>query len=302
MSAARAARVARGALLGSGTLSEDDVRTRVRTRFPAAEPLPPRPELDELLGETAGLEWFDGEIDPERPPIAPGFRIPPLQPIVAASALGSSGTRYRTGTRADVADEARVIAESAQDRLERHAHSGGYLVLTVTPARHERAISALSEVGATPVSLDALVVAALHSHAASKKINWDKAILATDAAGPNGDRWTRLLSVVRDATVALRGHLLHGPEHVLLTYPGLLARYDLLGLLDELRECTTRQPEPGQTLRTLWVLVPADDPSARPALAGKAVPVTTGAEHLALPNEWIENIHRTSPTSAGAAS
>ena len=41
--AARALRLARNALLGAGTLSEDDVRTRVRTRFPAAEPLPTVP-------------------------------------------------------------------------------------------------------------------------------------------------------------------------------------------------------------------------------------------------------------------
>ena len=72
-----------------------------------------------------------------------------------------------------------------------------------------------------------------------------------------------------------------------------LGRYHALGLLDDLRERTTRQPEPGQTLRTLWVLVPAEDPDALPAIAGQAIPTTSSAERLALPDSWIDNVHRT---------
>jgi hypothetical protein len=103
---------------------------------------------------------------------------------------------------------------------------------------------------------------------------------------------------VRDALAPVRTELLGGPDHVLLTHPGLLARYDTLGLLDELRERTTRQPEPGQTLRTLWVLVPATDPDALPTVGGKAIPVTTSAEHFALPEAWLRNLHRTLPGPA----
>ena len=86
----------------------------------------------------------------------------------------------------------------------------------------------------------------------------------------------------------------------MITHPGLLARYDLLGLLDDLRERTTRIAEDAQTLRTLWVLIPTDDPSAAPALSGRAVPITTPTEHLALPDLWLRNLHHTTAASTGA--
>jgi len=292
----RALRLARAALLGAGTLSEDDIRTRARTRFPAAGPLPGRPGLDRLLSEAVGLEWFSGGPGPTGAPLAPGFRVPPPPSAAAATAVTVSGGRFGTGTTADVPDEARAKAEIAQDRLERHAKGGGFLVITVRPSQQQRAISALSDLGATPVSIDALVIGALRRHAAAKGIKWDQAILAADAEGPGGERWGRLLTVVRDALAPVRAELLTGPDHVLLTHPGLLARYDALGLLDELRERATRQPEPGQALRALWVLVPADDPDALPTVQGKAVPVTTSAEHFALPDAWLRNLHRTRPS------
>jgi len=195
-----------------------------------------------------------------------------------------------------VSDEARASAEIAQDRLERHAKAGGFLVITVRASQQQRAISALSDLGATPLSVDALVIGALRRHAAAKGIKWDQAILAADAEGPAGERWARLLTVVRDALGPVRAELLNGPDHQLLTHPGLLARYDALGLLDELRERVTRQPEPGQRLRTLWVLVPADDPAALPTMQGKAIPVTSSAEQFALPDAWLRNLHRTHPS------
>jgi len=292
----RSLRLARAALLGAGTLSEDDLRTRVRTRFPAAEPLPRRPVLDQLLSEAVGLEWFSGGPDPAGVPLAPGFRVPPPPALVAATAVTISGGRYGTGTTVDVPDETRAKAEIAQDRLERHAKGGGFLVITVRPSQQQRAISALSDLGATPRSIDALVIGALRRHAAAKSIKWDQAILAADADGPAGERWGRLLTVVRDALAPVRAELLHGPDHVLLTHPGLLARYDALDLLDELRERATRQPEPDQTLRTLWVLVPSDDPDALPTMQGKAIPVTSSAERFALPDAWLRNLHRTHPS------
>jgi hypothetical protein len=248
------------------------------------------------VGEAVGLEWFSGGPDPTGVPLAPGFRVPPPPAVAAATAVTSSGGRYGTGTTVDAPDEARAKAEIAQDRLQRHAKGGGFLVITVRPSQQQRAIAALSDLGATPRSIDGLLIGALRRHAAAKSIKWDQAILAADADGPGGERWGRLLTVVRDALTLVRAELLHGPDHLLLTHPGLLARYDALGLLDELRERATRQPEPGQSLRTLWVLVPADDPDALPTVQGKAVPATSSAERFPLPDAWLRNLHRTHPS------
>jgi hypothetical protein len=287
----RALRLSRAALLGAGTLSESEVRTRVRTRLPAAKPLPQRPELDHLLDRVLGLQWFDagvgasGVVQPE------GFRVPPSTAGAPSTVFGRSGHRFRTGTVASVPDADRLAAVETHERLERHARNGGYLVVTVPPSWQQRAVTELASYGASVVDLDAWVVGAIRHHAQSRGIKWDQAIVAADAAGPTGERWDRLHTVVADALAPLADELL-AAEHVLLTHPGLLVRFGRLGLLDELRE-RTRQPRPGQVLRTLWVLVPADDPVARPKLAGKAIPVTTAAEHLAAPEPWLENLHHT---------
>jgi hypothetical protein len=297
---ARAVRLARAALLGAGTLSEEAVRTRVHTRFPAAEPLPERPVLDDLLREAVGLEWFPGGPGPAGAPLAPGFKVPSPPLVAGLTALTVSGPRYSTGAAVDASDDARIEAEQVDDRLRRHAANGGYLVITVRPKRHQFALDSLTHLGATAVSGDRLLIGALRRHAETKHIRWGDAIVATDAAGPEGERWPRLLTVVRATLPAVRASLLAGDGHVVLTHPGLLARYDAIGLLDELRE-RTRQPEPGQTLRTLWVLVPADDPDALPTIGGHAIPTTTGAERLALPESWLRNVHRTTaPVGATA--
>ena len=65
------------------------------------------------------------------------------------------------------------------------------------------------------MSADRLVIEALRSHAQEKKIDWHKAILAADAEGPGGPRWSRLLAVVQNALAPIRDKLLTGPEHVL---------------------------------------------------------------------------------------
>ncbi len=298
---ARAVRVSRAALLGSGTLTEQEIRDRVRTRFPDAAPLPPRPDLDSILRDEVGLVWSTDPTASSGAPLAPGFRVPPPPAASGLTAISGSGARYRTGTASSAPDEERAVAELTDERLRRHAANGGYLVLTVTPNHQERAIRALQALGATEANADRLAIEALHTESAAKGIDWERAILATDAEGPAGPRWPRLLTVARAVAAPLRTRLLTGPEHLVLTYPGLLARYDLFGLLDDLRERTTRIPEPGQTLRTLWVLVPAEDPRAAPALAGRAVPITTPTEHLALPGPWLNNLHKTTPAPAGAS-
>lgn len=297
---ARAVRIARATLLGSGTLSEQEVRERIRTRFPDAAPLPARPELDSLLNTEVGLVWSADRAAPDGTPLAPGFRVPPPPTAVGLTVIGSSGTRYRTGTATSAPEDARALAELTDERLRRHATNGGYLVLTVPPNQQERAIRELETLGAHRVDGDRITIDALRAESASKGIDWERAIVATDADGPTGERWPRLLTVARACAESICSQLLFGPEHVVLTHPGLLARYDLLGILDDLRERTTRIAEDGQTLRTLWVLVPTDDPNAAPALAGRAVPITTPTEHLALPELWLRNLHHTTAASTGA--
>jgi serine/threonine protein kinase len=294
----RAVRIARTALLAPGTLSAEEIHTRIRTRFPAAEPLPPRPDLDRLLDDTVGLTWFDGGPDARGAELVPGFRIPPVE--AGRAGVTGSATRFHTGTTADVADAERVAAEGLQDRLTRQAAYGGYLVLTVRTRRHSQAIDALQELGATMINIDRILIDELRRLAEAKSIKWEEAIVAADAGGPEGQYWKRLTSLAREAKERICTSLLGGDEHVLVTYPGLLARYDELGLLDELRD-RLLLPAAGQRLRTLWVLVPSDDPEAVPTIQGRAVPFTTSAERVVLADAWLRNAHRTHPSDPDSA-
>lgn len=299
LSPLRAVRLARGALLSPSPLSEDDVRSRVATRFPQAQDLPGRPALDRLLQDEIGLAWHPGGPDDRGVPRAAGFVIPVPRDATATGGIDTSGSWYRTGTAVAERDEDRELAERTQDRLERSAKQGGYLVITVSPAQHARAVDQLGLTGAEVVDLDATVIAALQALADERGIDWERAILAADADGPSGPRWANpFLGVVRQALRPLPHRLLHGPAHQLLVHPGLLGRYDRLGMLDELREAVTRRPVADQTLRTLWVLVPALDPQAPASVDGSAVPVTTAAERLALPAAWAQNLHRTRPSGS----
>src|SRR5690606_29564735 len=60
LSAERALALSRSALFGVRELRLDEIRSRVSSRYPEAEPLPGRPELDRLL-EAVGfpLQWND---------------------------------------------------------------------------------------------------------------------------------------------------------------------------------------------------------------------------------------------------
>ena len=61
MAATQALRQSLGALLGPRRLSVEDIGARVEGRYPACEPLPRRPALDQLLASAgAQLSWHDG--------------------------------------------------------------------------------------------------------------------------------------------------------------------------------------------------------------------------------------------------
>jgi hypothetical protein len=74
----------------------------------------------------------------------------------------------------------------------------------------------------------------------------------------------------------------------LLVYPGLLARYDQIPLLERLRDaCAQRHDTPG-----FIVLIAADEQRHMPVLDGKPIPVILASEWARIPEAWLENVHR----------
>lgn len=293
MAVERALGLARAALLGVGTLNEEQLRDRVRTRFPDAAALPERPALDQLVVETVGLEWFAPAGADQG-----GYRVPPPpEALSAASTFGRSITRY---TRvAGVPDDDRRIATDTNDRLQRSIDGGGFVTVSTTTERYLQAERNLvAAFGLDLVDVDAALLAAMHTYAADRNIRWADAVIPADTAGPEGQRWGNLLRVAAAAAEQLEADVLARPA-VLLTRPGLLARYGLLdGLVDRLRDRTTVRSAPGQLLRTVWLLVAADDPTAKPTVDGVVVPVQAPTQWMALPEPWLRNAHRPEPGAA----
>ena len=90
------------------------------------------------------------------------------------------------------------------------------------------------------------------------------------------------------AMPAVEDTIASSPGTVLIEHPGLLARYDQLGLFDRLRA----RIMDGEQLRTCWTLLPADDQADRPLVDGHAVPVLTPNEWARVPRSWLKNVHR----------
>ena len=82
--------------------------------------------------------------------------------------------------------------------------------------------------------------------------------------------------------------LLTATGPVLLVYPGLLARYDQIPLLERLREaCGRRDKAPG-----FIALIAADEQHHMPVLDGKPIPVILASEWVRIPEAWLQNVHR----------
>ncbi len=276
MSAERALLLARSALLVPGLLSEDQIRERVAARFPDAEELPPMAALATLLADV-GLGWTEG------PP--GGFRVAVATNMSESTAIAAHSTRYRTSVDSDNAAQ---DSERIQAKLDRSIGEGGYLVCSVEPSRFLLAERALERLEAVRVDVDETLLDALHDIAREKNITWE-AILAADEAGPSGPRWGNLARVANLACQRLESAVLAAGPLVVLTRCGLLERFGELGVLDRLREATTRVPHPGQRIRTLWVLVPSTDLTAAPTIHDRVVATTPGgSERLALESVWFD--------------
>ena len=93
--------------------------------------------------------------------------------------------------------------------------------------------------------------------------------------------------LVKRAMPKVEEQLSSAGSTVLLVYPGLLARYDRLDLLERLRDRVGRPGGPAG----LWLLLPAQ----QPLIDGKAVPLLSPAQRVYVPESWIENRHRAAP-------
>lgn len=284
-----------GALVGAQALRVQDIRDRVRGRYPEALPLPARAdELSQLLEEAgAPLEW-----DPTADDGRGAYRLATMgrgQTAGTTTQFSRQGTLQTAHTQGGDAAQ----AAAAEERLARSLEQGGLLVLTVPPriARHAEAelLRRFGPGSAAPaplqrVNFDALLIGALREQAQAMRVDWS-VVLQADAAEPGSRHWTNLQRLVQRALPSVRAALLNSPQPILLVCAGLLARYELMSLVTELEAHAGR---PGHTPGA-WLLLPTTH-QGLPVIDGVAIPLVNNinnARTLALPQAWVENLHRT---------
>jgi serine/threonine protein kinase len=131
MSAEQALRLAIGALTGPQRLTLEQVRERIRVRFPLATALPGRPELDSLLEEAgAGRSWQEHG---ER---GPGYY---LRTVSRTRSGTLEGARHDTTSPAVDQTSEVLQARAIEGKLANAAKQGGFLVLTCEPRHLTRA-------------------------------------------------------------------------------------------------------------------------------------------------------------------
>lgn len=286
MPAIRAIRLGIGALtglgLGNGTragFTPGEVRRRIESRYPEAEPLPDHPELEALLNE-AGLDvtWdADNKV----------YRRRVITLVTAGSSYPERFRTVGTSRRPEVTED---VAEARRfDERLRHAREDGSFLVLTTPFSRMRPCEdqILREFDVERISLDGLLLDRMRAAADELGADW-QVVQTADGADPTSRDWQNLVSLVDQVMPGIEEMLLSREKPVLLVHPGLLARYEQLELLEHLRDDVGRNGRtPG-----LWVLVASDAQSDMPMLDGKAIPLITPGQRARVPEPWIENLHR----------
>ena len=267
MSEIRAAKLGASSLVGPTKLSAREIRRRVASRYPAAKPLPERPQLDDLL-ESAGLklEW-DGKEGT--------YRSPAMRSSYESSASSAAMTTS--------IDDGGADADTVDERLKRVVETRGFLALSVSPrnlASVERRLETMLKL--TPFSLEEGLIRHMRSIAGKLGARWD-VVVAADAAPPSSKDHRLLAQLVRRAIPGLTGEIANTREPLLLTRPGLLARYHQLDLLANVQEVCQRGNAPAARV----LCIAADAIVNMPMIDGHALPIVFTAAWTRPNREWL---------------
>ncbi len=264
MSAERAVRLTAGSLSGQ-KMTTETVNSRVRSRFPAAAPLPDRPELDRLL-KTVGLEW-----NPDNHEYSSKTSPP------SATALRSAPSVAPLTGKADT--------NAIDEKIAAVIGRKGFLVALTRLSMVEDARRALLK-NYPFTELD--VTATMLEQLRALDFPWE-AIAAADTGAPGDPDFRSLTDLIQHKVMPAIREVLDTETPILITEAAPLARYGQMRLFQELNDPT--RPRPAARL----LLAPAS--RVEPAmLDGVQVPLTSPAsQSLWLPEPWIE------PKAEGAA-
>lgn len=284
MPAERALRLGANSLLGASRLTVPDLQQRIASRFPQAQPLPGRPQLDELLASIDfPLHWQDSEGN------QPGRYVARAAPTGLTSHQTTLRRFTTTALPAASADPQTQTALDFDATMQRALASGRVLMVTAELAYLQRAAAELQQQhDLAPVSLERLLLNAMRSAAAAAGADW-QVVLRADAASHNSPDWRRLRDLVQRVLPQVAQQILQDQRPLLVQHLGPLVRYGQPALIQQLRDAAADGSQPARIL-----LLPGDADRA-PVLDGTALPVITPADWAHLPRAWLENRHRATP-------
>ena len=283
MPANQAMMLAQGALLGTKILTVDDIRTRVAGRYPAAKPVPGRPQLDDLINELdMGFVWEPNCVLASGQSVS-GYCLPIAG---LTSSTPHSHTHYDLTPSGETDTAGMHEITLLEKEIYAATHESRFLALTVRPRQVLQAKEKLTtEYGLQEVSFDALLLKHLYQlrDAMTKPLDWQ--VVLTADLDKNARGWQNLQRLVQRALPGMTEEIKAMDRAILLTDLGLLARYNLVNTwLSELRQyLMTAQQDHG-----LILLVAADAQRSAAVIDQVVIPAGAGStEWVHIPSVWL---------------
>ncbi|EAZ99557.1 BREX system serine/threonine kinase PglW [Marinobacter sp. ELB17] len=287
--AKRALELAQGALLGSKALAVQDVQARVAGRYPAAEALPKRPQLDALvLALDIGFKW-DAQFE-----FSNGNKGAYCLPSVGLTSFATGTTSYSAVTQQSDEDSASLReVKELHKRVQQVITASHFLALTVRPRQWQQAqLKLCADYPFKLISFDELLLRHVHQVCSDmpRAPDW-QVVLNADSFDRASRDWQNLQRLVHRALPAMTQEILTAGQPVLLTDPGLMARYDLIGtwLADLRMQLMQENNGSSVDLPGLALLIAADDQFTGAAIDGSLVPTGAGSkEYARIPGSWFD--------------
>jgi serine/threonine protein kinase len=261
--------------LPAAKLSPELLQNVVRARYPDAEPLPVGSALRELM-QGHGYQFDAGsqQFERARSALEPGTQVPPKR-------VTTVHTPHRTRPDPDA-------YQFAQDIAVREKR-GTFCVLEVTPHQAQAAARELGHrLGVAPISVERVLLEHMHGQMRAQDIE-DSVVYATDRQGRLGGEWHNLRELMRLSAEQALGALLNSKEPLVLTDPGLLARFGLQDFVKALIERARADDAPAT-----FLIVPVTDEPGGARIqhpdGDLAVPLTSQAQRLRVPEAWLRNL------------
>jgi hypothetical protein len=257
-------------------LTAQEVRDRVRARFPALAALPNRPELDELL-RSAGLPLAYSPDERAYLIIAPAGGAP----------SGELPTR-RITRLTNIPQPLRDRGDQLGRRLADSVASRSFLALGVAAKHLDDAEALLVErFDAVPVDVTGVLLDAMREQADAVGLPWE-VVRAADAAA-KGSRDAeglaalveRALPAVDAAVEAASAGAAEGSRPTLLTEAAPLARYGHLARLGRWTDLGVRR------VQAVWLLVPQLAGAQEAMIDGRPLPLAAPGQFLMLGSDWM---------------